>query len=555
MAGKFNLLTIMTLNAAGYKAGIDDAKKTTQSLVTGTSTAVNSISGHFSKLGGMASGVIAPLNGIKSVVMSGIGSFKAMIPAINGVKMAIVATGIGAIVIALGLAFAALTTYISGTSEGSKKLREMLGYISGAVTALMNRIKYLGGALFSILTGDIEGFKKNIKEAFKSGFLDEVVESAKKSNDIEKQKSANVKIQRDLKTQIADLELESAKYNQKLRDPKLTEGVRLEYLNKLLDVEDKIEQTKLNAANADLKYRKDIVALKGISANGEEKDAVADAMVNVRAIERARIDAGTRTQKIEAKLLNAIASDEKESYKARIDEAKKYEVDKITAIKFTQESLKKKGSKELNKPELIPLEFTKLDLHNDGLDKFATTQQKILEDGLTGWQKLGIVMKSAGTNGTETANVLNGIGETIGNLSGIFGEQTIAYKAFAIAQASINTFLGASQVLSDKTVPTFLKPILMGSIIGLGLANVAKIAGFANGGIVGGNSVSGDKVHVRVNSGEMILNQAQQANLFAMANGSGGSGGSAGGTVEFKISGNSLIGVLNNQSKRTNNMK
>jgi hypothetical protein len=161
-------------------------------------------------------------------------------------------------------------------------------------------------------------------------------------------------------------------------------------------------------------------------------------------------------------------------------------------------------------------------------------------------------MKSAGTNGSNTANVLNGIGETVGNLTGIFSEQTIAYKAFAIAQASISTFLGASQVLSDKTIPTLLKPFLMGSIIGLGLANVAKIAGFATGGIVGGNSVSGDKVHVRVNSGEMILNQAQQANLFAMAN---GSGGASGGQVEFKISGNSLVGVLNNQSKRNNNMK
>ena len=49
----------------------------------------------------------------------------------------------------------------------------------------------------------------------------------------------------------------------------------------------------------------------------------------------------------------------------------------------------------------------------------------------------------------------------------------------------------------------------------------------------------------------MILNQAQQANLFAMANGSG----SGGGQVEFKISGNSLVGVLNNQGKRNNNMK
>jgi hypothetical protein len=39
---------------------------------------------------------------------------------------------------------------------------------------------------------------------------------------------------------------------------------------------------------------------------------------------------------------------------------------------------------------------------------------------------------------------------------------------------------------------------------------------FANGGMVGGNSPVGDKLFARVNSGEMILNQAQQRNLNSM---------------------------------------
>lgn len=52
----------------------------------------------------------------------------------------------------------------------------------------------------------------------------------------------------------------------------------------------------------------------------------------------------------------------------------------------------------------------------------------------------------------------------------------------------------------------------------------------------------------------MILNRTQQANLFAMANGAG-SGGANGGTVEFKIQGNALVGVLENQGKRIKNMR
>ncbi len=53
---------------------------------------------------------------------------------------------------------------------------------------------------------------------------------------------------------------------------------------------------------------------------------------------------------------------------------------------------------------------------------------------------------------------------------------------------------------------------------GLGkAANLAidKLTGNASGGIVGGNSYSGDKVLTRVNSGEMILNASQQSGLFS----------------------------------------
>ena len=68
---------------------------------------------------------------------------------------------------------------------------------------------------------------------------------------------------------------------------------------------------------------------------------------------------------------------------------------------------------------------------------------------------------------------------------------------------------------------------------------------FANGGIVGGSSFTGDRVTANVNSGEMILNRSQQARLFQMAN-SGGMGGQ----VEFHISGTELLGVLNNNTRK-----
>lgn len=70
---------------------------------------------------------------------------------------------------------------------------------------------------------------------------------------------------------------------------------------------------------------------------------------------------------------------------------------------------------------------------------------------------------------------------------------------------------------------------------------------YASGGIVPGTSYTGDRVSAQVNSGEMILNRSQQANLFKMINSGIGAGGRE---VTFHISGTELVGVLNNQNKK-----
>lgn len=96
--------------------------------------------------------------------------------------------------------------------------------------------------------------------------------------------------------------------------------------------------------------------------------------------------------------------------------------------------------------------------------------------------------------------------------------------------------------------------------VGLAAAQIAELkaliaasAAFANGGIVGGTSFSGDNVIARVNSGEMILNQRQQKNLFSLIN--SGSVGGGSNQVEFKVKGSELVGVLNNYNGRINKLR
>ena len=88
----------------------------------------------------------------------------------------------------------------------------------------------------------------------------------------------------------------------------------------------------------------------------------------------------------------------------------------------------------------------------------------------------------------------------------------------------------------------------LGAVVAAAISAAKKPATqrFANGGIVGGSSFTGDRVSAQVNSGEMILNKTQQANLFKLAN-----GGGEGRQVEFHISGTDLVGVLNNNTRKS----
>ena len=97
------------------------------------------------------------------------------------------------------------------------------------------------------------------------------------------------------------------------------------------------------------------------------------------------------------------------------------------------------------------------------------------------------------------------------------------YKAVAMAEVAINTYVAASKAWAQTGI---FGAIAAAGVIAAGLAQERQIAAqkFATGGIVQGPS-SGDTVPVRANGGEMILTQAQQGQLFQMANGQGGGGG------------------------------
>ena len=83
--------------------------------------------------------------------------------------------------------------------------------------------------------------------------------------------------------------------------------------------------------------------------------------------------------------------------------------------------------------------------------------------------------------------------------------------------AAVGAVAGSEAASSVASIPFAGPALAIAAIIAVMAAVVAAIAsakGFAEGGVVGGHSYTGDKILARLNSGEIILNQKQQANLL-----------------------------------------
>lgn len=199
---------------------------------------------------------------------------------------------------------------------------------------------------------------------------------------------------------------------------------------------------------------------------------------------------------------------------------------------------------------------------------FQSFIDTINDEDTSGWEKLLAVFQQIlsvvetvssaieGFNALQKASAVltNAQAASTNQLAAAQVEQSAIAVAGTNAEAAssaIATSAKAGEAVAGATASGAKLPFPYNlAAIAAGVASVvaalSMIGAFADGGIVGGNSTSGDKLTARVNSGEMILNKGQQATLFnAIKSGNLGSG-----DVRFVIRGSDLVGALRNYNSK-----
>lgn len=185
----------------------------------------------------------------------------------------------------------------------------------------------------------------------------------------------------------------------------------------------------------------------------------------------------------------------------------------------------------------------------DQSDKFDKQKESL--------QGLADVSSSVGSGFSSLANVFSQTGDS----AAAAAMNIIGTTAQATAEIipNIIKLIGAKQgeamangTASASALPFPANIAAIASIIATVVSTFANImsavGAFADGGIVGGGNLHGDKVLARLNGGEMVLNRTQQAKLFrTIESGNiGNQSASSVSQVNWKIKGSDLYGALTN---------
>jgi hypothetical protein len=334
--------------------------------------------------GGAASGFKAVVGGVQTFLKS-----------LTTLKGAIIATGLGALVVALGSLF----TYFTQTSRGADKFAEIMGGVSAAVKVVIDRVIGLGESLVKLFSGDFKGAIEGVKNAF-TGLGDEIIRETKAGAALAKQLDDIEDRERDLIKLRAEANREIAKARIIADDETKSIEERQKAVRRAFDLENSVAKAEQKNAQAYVKYLKDRIALGESTDEDLRNLAEAEAKVN---------DLRTESLRRQRRLETELKGLRNESKVAAEEEARAIEEREKKAFEAATERIK--VEREVAEIEKKAAEARKLQqsqnvlAYNDMLAQMkgslGTAQEQELAAAEQQYQQLLTSAIKAGKNTTE----------------------------------------------------------------------------------------------------------------------------------------------------------
>lgn len=448
------------------------------------------------------------LNSVRTAFTKVTGVSKLMF---GSIKAGIASTGIGLLIVAIG----SLVTYLTQTKKGAELLEVAFRTVGAAISVITDRISSIGSAIVKVFKGDFKGAAEDAKKAV-TGLGDEIRKEVKAMNELAKASIALRDSQRELNVETARRRAELEALKLIAEDTTKTDKERIEAARGAMELETTlVEKRVANAAEA-VRILKEELGTR--EATADELDELAQLEIDLF-----NIKAESTTKQIE--LNNKINSIEKEA------EARRLEA--INTEKKAREEAAEARAKDFEdaekfNEELFKLEEERVSKEKDLKEKNAETQKLIDKQVADSKAQIGAA--------------------ALGTISEIFGKESQAGKAAAVAQATINSYQAATNAMASTPAPPPFPQIAAGIVLAAGFKNVKSILAtpienkFANGGMVSGFGTGrSDSVPARLSKGESVIN-ARSTRMFkpvlsAINEAGGGRGFADGGTLDEGLGG------------------
>ena len=387
-------------------------------------------------------------------------------------------------------AFFAIKEALSKTKEGQEGLSKAMSAFNSVVAPIFAILEKVGNIVLPIITKGFEALGRvmngvakffgvsNDKITEVTGSLEENNEMAKKLADDEKKRveAANkLQEEKDRKNkEIADKNAARAKEAKAKRDADLKEiqdgqkeamkTLMADQEREIFNVNEKYSKLIFLAT----KYGQDTKSLKEAQAKEQEEidKKYADA-------ERERAEKAYKEQvDFEIKLAQDLQKlDEENKKKKEEEEQKRFELESqarvdAAALVMADYNYKKALGDATFQDEIAAFEKTR------ELERQDMVARKVSGDALLAFDKETAAARVEIERAQQEVK-LGIISNALGTIAEAVGQNTVAGKALAVAQATIDTYTGATKALA--TYPPPFGAIAAGTVVLAGLLNIKKI--------------------------------------------------------------------------------
>ena len=307
-----NIVLKVTADTSDVTKSIDKVGES----VDGTSGAVSGLTGQLDKMTG---GAVTGFRNLSGGITNGVRGLQSF-------KVALAATGIGVILLAIG----SLVSFFTSTKRGAEQLKVATQALGAAFDVIRDRISKVGGALVKFFTGDFKGALDDVKGAF-TGITDEIIRETKAAGDLQKAMNALKDEERDFIKQRAETNKQIAEARLLAEDDTLAVEERIEALQRAVDLEQETVARQIELAEERARIAREQVEL-GESLE-EDLQGVAEA-------EAAVIDLQTASLRTQKRLQTELNSLKVEGI-TKAHEAMQAEIDLANATVKAMEDRKK----------------------------------------------------------------------------------------------------------------------------------------------------------------------------------------------------------------------